>query len=316
MRPWLTKVARWGWKWRWWILIGLLAATFIDSWPVITAWLKLQFPGKTKWDWIEKVLIPIAPPAAIGFGVWFLDRNAKDREAQREENENKNQALQVYFDRISLILLEKQVISLAEAAKKLGPKYKDPLVESARDVIRAQTLAILRVFSTDKEKKSSVVRFLIESEILSSLTVSLNGANLNGANLSKANLNGAKLIGADLRGADLTRANLIGASLIRAKLIGAGLNGAKLIGAYLGGADLIRAYLGGADLIGADLNGAKLNAAYLIGADLRGADLTRAHLIGADLRGVMWDEKTTWPPASGFKSAKNIPEALKKQLGL
>jgi hypothetical protein len=51
------------------------------------------------------------------------------------------------------------VISLAEAAKKLGPDYKDPLVESARDVIRAQTLAILRVFSADKEKKALLCVF-------------------------------------------------------------------------------------------------------------------------------------------------------------
>jgi hypothetical protein len=58
------------------------------------------------------------PPAAIGFGVWFLDKNTKERDAQREENENKNQALQIYFEYISAILLDKQVISLAESAKK------------------------------------------------------------------------------------------------------------------------------------------------------------------------------------------------------
>ena len=146
MRPRLTRFAKWVWKWRWWILIGLLAATIIACWPRVTAWLKSLLPGKTKWDYIEKDLIPIAPPAAIGFGVWFLDKNAKDRESQREENENKNQALQLYFDRVSSILLDKQVIHLAEAAKKLGPEYKDPLVESARDVIRAQRLPFSESF--------------------------------------------------------------------------------------------------------------------------------------------------------------------------
>lgn len=180
-------------KWRWLILGGLVFVSIIGCWPWITAWLKSQFPGKTKWDYIEKIFIPIAPPAAIGFGVWFLDKSAKDRECQREENENKNQALQIYFERISAVLLDKQVISLAKAAKKLGPDHTEPLVESARHVFRAQTLAILRIFSADEEKKSSVVRFLIESEILSSLTVSLSGADLIGAKLIEADLSWADL---------------------------------------------------------------------------------------------------------------------------
>jgi hypothetical protein len=168
-------------------------------------------------------------------------------------------------------LLDKQVISLAEAAQKLGPDYKDPLVESARDVIRAQTLAILRVFSADIDKKGAVVRFLIETEILSSLSVSLSGADLCGA----------KLIAANLSGADLSGANLNEAKLNVAELSGANLSGAELIG-----------------------------------ANLSGANLDWAHLFMADLMDLEWDEQTTWPSHNRFKGATNIPETLKKQLGL
>ena len=228
--PWLAKVWKWAWKCRWLILIGLIAAVIV-CWPGITNWLKLQFPGKSKWDWIEKILIPIASPAAIGFGVYFLDKNAKDRESQRAENDSKNQAIQIFFERISALLLGKQVIYLANAEKKLGPEYKDPIVESARDVIRAQTLAVLRIFSADTEKKSAVMRFLIESEIMASLSVPLEEVNLSGADLREAKLREADLRRADLREAKLRGANLSGADLSLANLSLANLSLANLSGA-------------------------------------------------------------------------------------
>ncbi|MFM9104199.1 MAG: pentapeptide repeat-containing protein, partial [Cyanobium sp.] len=252
----------WGarvWKWGSWALLSVVLAALIANRGWIVDALKSRFPGKGLWDYLEILLVPVL---IFGLGV-LLDSRSKARDAiQKNEaerirqEENRDQALQLYFDRVSSILLDKQVISLAEAAKKLGPEYKDPLVESARDVIRAQTLAILRVFSADEEKKSSVVLFLIESEILASLTVSLRGANLSEADLSEANLSGADLSGAGLIGADLSEANLS-----EANLSGADLFGANLFGANLCGADLSRANLFGANLIGAELRGADLKDA-------------------------------------------------------
>ncbi|MFN7677886.1 MAG: hypothetical protein ACK5QW_04730 [Cyanobacteriota bacterium] len=194
MPLWPAKIWNWANKWRWLILLVISVVFFVIAWPGISGLLKSLFPGKTKWDYLEKILIPVAPPVAIGFGVWYLDKSWKNREKEREEKEakekeririeeNKSQALQAYFDRISALLIEKQVINLAESAKKLGSSYRDPIVESARDVIRAQTLAILRIFSEDVEKKSAVICFLIESEILRSLAVSLSEADLSGADL-------------------------------------------------------------------------------------------------------------------------------------
>jgi len=308
----MSKIWRWAWKWRWWILAGLIAAAaVINWWPGIASWLKTQFPGKTKWDYIEKILIPIASPAVIGFGIWFLDKRAKDRENQREETESKNQDVQLFIERVSAIMLQKQVINLAEAAKRLAPNYKDPVVESARHVIRSQTLSILRALSADTARKSAVMRFLIESQIIGSLTVSLAEANLSGAVLNRAilsdaDLRGANLRGADLseailsdadlRGADLVDAKLFGASLIKAKLFGADLSRAKLSGAMLWeavlneakliDAKLFRAKLNGAILIQATLSRAKLNESKLINAILFDADISGAELIDADLSGA------------------------------
>ncbi|MEH2421894.1 MAG: pentapeptide repeat-containing protein [Nostoc sp.] len=144
----------------------------------------------------------------------------------------------------------------------------------------------------------------------------LSGADLSRANLSRANLIGADLIGADLIGADLSRANLSGANLSRANLSGADLSSADLSGANLSSADL-----SGADLSGADLSGADLSDAYLSDADLSSADLSGANLSDADLSNkysgdIHWDKNTKWDEFKGLDTARNVPEALKQQLGL
>lgn len=340
------------WKWRWsvsWIFLGVAIAFIFGYRSDVIAVLKSQFPGRTRWDYIEKFIIPIVTPVAVGFLVFFLDRSAtkrerdreeirrdrekereetrrdrenerdknqRDREREREESlakvneqirleESRDKALQDYLDRVSAILLRKQVVYLAEAARKLAPEYRDPVVESARDVIRAQTLAILRVLSADTEKKSAVVRFLQEAGVTGSIGVSLSGANLKNADLEGVNFRRA-----DLSKADLIGANLSGTDLRRAKLEGANLRGAYLLAdlrtANLRFASLKEARLVGADLRGADLYGAEFEGAFLCGADLR----------GANLEVILWDDKTTWPDHNMFEGATNIPEDLKKQLGL
>ena len=180
-----------------------------------------------------------------------------------------------------------------------------------RGIARGLTLAALSQVK-DSQRKRLVVRFLLDSglNVKPGNLISLSEANLNGADLNGANLSGADLLDADLRGADL-----IGANLIRADLFRADLNGAILIRADLNGAILIRADFIGANLSGADLYKANLSGADLSGADLFDADLRGTNLNGANLEGVKWDEKTSWPSADRFEGAKNIPEALKKQLG-
>jgi len=121
--------------------------------------------------------------------------------------------------------------------------------------------------------------------------LSLEGANLRGANLSHACLPAARL-----RGADLTRANLAGSYLLLARLEGADLTRAYLRSAHLARADisganltrtnLTRAYLRGANLRGANLSGADISGADLEGADLTRAYLRSAHLERADLSGA------------------------------
>ena len=176
-------------------------------------------------------------------------------------------------------------------------------------------------------------RFLSGADLISAdlIGANLRGADLRSANLIGADLRGANLIGADLRGANLSDADLRGADLRSANLISADLIGANLSDADLSDADLRSANLISADLIGANLIGADLSDADLRGADLRSANLIGANLIGANLRGahlssadlnradlenIIWDEETRWDNVQGLKIARNLPEALKEQLGL
>ena len=224
------------------------------------------------------------------------ERVEEQFKAEKEKTSNilNEEALQAYIDRMSELLLDKNL-------KTLSPK--DPLREAALDVARARTLSVLRRLDIDGERKGSIIRFLIDAEFINELQLDLSyakliGADLSGANLSGANfyganfhgvkLNGAKLSGAKLSGANFYGAKLSGANFYGADLSGAKLSGAKLSGANFYGADLSRAYLSGANLNGANfysanLSSANLSSANLCFANLSGANLCFANLLGAYL---------------------------------
>jgi uncharacterized protein YjbI with pentapeptide repeats len=251
-------------------------------------------PGKTLWDWLSLLGVPIT--LAV-FGYWLQQIQQKRTEEvatdQRElaADETKEEVLQVYFDRLSALLVDKNLLAIAakvnseEPEKSKATLEEQELLASAVDVIRARTLSILRRFENDKERKTSVIRFLIEADFISKLKL----------NLSDADLSSADLHFADLSGADLHRADLSGADLQYAKLSNANLSGAKL---------------SNANFSGADLHFAKLSNANLSGADLYFADLS-----GADLSGASNFSSKQIESASNWESALYDPE-VSKQLGL
>jgi uncharacterized protein YjbI with pentapeptide repeats len=259
------------------------------------------------------------------------DERARKREEGEKERARKllnEEALQAYFDRMSILLLDKNLkTSFAGTLKHT----------EALNVARAITLSILRRLDCDGKRKGSVIWFLIELELITQSKLNLSNANLGGAylrgaNLSKAQLTyasfrGANLIEVDFRDADLSNAtfrkalffqtNLSGAVLFHADFRGAQLGNSKINLSYakLNGADLSHANLEGVDLGSAVLAGANLSNTNLKNANLGQADLTNTDLDGADLTGV----KYITP--SQVKSAKNWNKAtysslLSKELGL
>ena len=157
-------------------------------------------------------------------------------------------------------------------------------------------------------------------------SATLTSADLTSADLTSANLTRATLTSADLTSADLTRATLTRATLDSADLTSADLTSATLDSADLDSADLTSADLTSANLDSAtltratltraDLTRATLTRAFLASANLRGADLTHADLTHANLRDIIWNEETKWDRVEGLETARNVPEALKQQLGL
>lgn len=261
--------------------------------------------GKTLWDWLSLLGVPLSL-AILGFWLQQSQQKRAERVAkeQRERDEKlakeqreiaaaetKEEILQVYFDRLAVLLVDKNLLAIAakvyasETQKrgvlpKIEPTLEErELLDSAVDVIRARTLSILRRFENDPERKTSVIRFLIEADIISKLKLSLREANLYNADLHDANLHDADLRDADLRDADLRDANLIeadlsGANLERAKLTNAHLLNADLSEANLCSARIREAKLEGANLSKANLSGARLNDAKLVGTNLDNAVLT------------------------------------------
>jgi uncharacterized protein YjbI with pentapeptide repeats len=245
--------------------------------------------GKTLWDWLSLLGVPLT---LAGLGFWFQQiQQRRADEAAREQrelaaDETKEEVLQVYFDRLSALLVDKNLLAIAARTNSTGTEESQlpttatleqkELLDSAVDVIRARTLSILRRFENDAERKTSVIRFLIEADIVSKLKLDLSEADLSGTNLSWAKLSGAKLNTANLKGTNLSWANLE-----EAQLHTANLNGADLSSAFVSKANLF-----GANLRGANLRGTKLDGAFVSEADLRDTNLSWAKLSGADLSGT------------------------------
>lgn len=222
--------------------------------------------GTTFVDWINSLG---APFALTILGFWFQKEQEKraEEEAEREkqiaENNLCEEALQVYLDRLSELLLDKKLTTITG---------NDPVQEVALNVIRARTLSILRRLGPDRERKGNVVRFLIDSELVNKL-------NLSGADLRNADLAGTNLENADLKGADLENVDLRKADLRGARLENANLTNANLEGALLENVDLKEA-----NLTGTNLQGARLSNTILRNAQLQDADLSRARLGNVNLR--------------------------------
>ena len=230
---------------------------------------KQFYPGKTLWDILSLVIVPLA--LAITAFIFNqkqkeveFSRAKQEREVERQiaNDQSQEAALQIYFDRMSNLLLDKNLRSL-----KTVTTNEEKVVE-ASIIARALTLNVLRNLSP--HRKSNILRFLYEMELIrcdndkfvlgknyygEKKIVSLSNADFSGTNLNQVILPYIDLSDANLSGADLRRV-----SLYRANLSGADFSYANFQGAYLVEAMLIEANLTGANLAGANLEKATYNS--------------------------------------------------------
>jgi len=239
--------------------------------------------AKNVWDWMGLLGVPLTL-ALLGYFLQQLQQ-ASVESSQREE------ALQNYLDRLSDLLIDKNVIALATKVHRETGEEK--LLAAASDVIRARTVSLLRRLGNDGERKGHILTFLIASEVIGKLRLHVkdfdfSGANLEGANLTGASLSGGKFSsgsfsGAGLEGANLSGADFSGANFKEANLIETDLKSVNFSGANLEGSNLYKANLEGANLAGANLTETGPIEANFRGANLKGANLNRAALNSANL---------------------------------
>lgn len=264
---------------RWWIRIfaSSLAAFIIvvaferGIWPDWTG-----FKAKTLWDWFDLLIVPLSL-AILGYTLQQGQQRRAEAISKKQkeiaDNEAKEEILQIYFDRISTLLVDNKLLSIATQPKDVRTIEDKEILDATRDVIRARTLSILRRFKNDGNLKGNIISFLVETEVVSRLELDLSEADL-----GRAELEGIDLSGANLCDANLDSANLEGANLSRAILHRASLNSTRLNGANLFEASLQSAQLKKAQLVGANLNCAVLSVASLNYANLRLANLFKANL--------------------------------------
>ena len=279
---------------------------------------KVKPPGKTLWDLLQLLIVPIV--LAVG-GFWLnqIQKSREQRTTQQQaelereltsDNQQEN-LLQAYIDKMSELLLH----------EKLREPVFEPVLPSdawneAQHIARARTFTVLS--KLDARRKRSVIQFLHESDLISKdkCIVHLNATNLdglNGADLSGADLSGLALAYSDLHRVNLSNANLSQANLCEANLSQAVLSGANLRNAILSLTHIFtypsQANLSQADLSQADLSGAYLGHVNFRDAILRGTNLSGAVLTDADLTDANLD-------MANLKGAKVTQEQLAKAKSL
>jgi uncharacterized protein YjbI with pentapeptide repeats len=205
--------------------------------------------GKTYWDWMDLLLVPILILILTVVFTLYQDFRQNQREdkrirqAQKIENQRaQDLTLQGYLDQMSTLVLE------------------DQKSDKVQVLMRARTLTALSTL--DPGRKSEVMRFLGEANLVHSQGDKQPVISLFSADLSDVDLPYADLRGAALFDANLSNANLSNAKLSDAELSVADLSDANLLGANLSNAYLWSANLGGVTLFDADLSDADLSGAY------------------------------------------------------
>jgi uncharacterized protein YjbI with pentapeptide repeats len=217
------------------------------------------FGGKTLWDWLQLLIIPLVLASA---GLWFTFQ-LDQRQQETEVNRAMDTALQAYLGQMSQLLIEEDLHNAQPG-------------ESLSELARARTLTILD--QLDGNRRERVLQFLHEADLIDKEhpVLSLEGASLSDVSILGEDYSGANLAGVVLNESDLSGITLDQADLSDADLGHTNLNEAELKGTDFSNAELWGADLGSANLTGADLSDAILHQAQLSGANLTGGDITKS----------------------------------------
>ena len=186
--------------------LGMLVAVIVAGY-LPKAYFLSGFGGthnhKTLWDWLSLAGVPAS---LAGLGFWL-----QIQQQHRNEEQLQEEILQNYYDKVSALLVDKNLLAIAAKVPKVEFRDQDAeesptdsdtgytatpeekeLLGVSLDVIRARTLATLR--RLDGSRKASLIQFLAEADIIKEkLRLSIKGADLTSARLAGADLTDVNL---------------------------------------------------------------------------------------------------------------------------
>ncbi len=132
--------------------------------------------GKTLWDLLQlsgSLAIPVLL-VILGYQLQSRDQKRAEKQAALEREiasaNLREEALGIYIDRMSELLLDRNLKNSPDEAP-------------VRDIAITRTLTILRRLGDDGDRKTTIIRFLEEAEVLLIIAKNFSGANLSGAYL-------------------------------------------------------------------------------------------------------------------------------------
>jgi hypothetical protein len=230
---------------------------------VCTGYLETGFSGKTLWDWLEVVGIPVIVVIVAGVFASVTQKAERRAEEQRERDTDhaREAILRAYLDDMTKLILEHELQDSKEGSTERAVAY-------------AHTFMALD--NLDGLRKGVLLQFLKKSQLINKdkPVISLDFANLTNASLSSADLCDTDLHGVNLTYADLRYANLRNSNLTKA-------------------------VLSNTDLRNSNLTKAVLSNTNLYNSDLREAVVTREQLDSAsDLSNVLLPREIEMPSSA------------------
>jgi len=213
------------------------------------------FETKTLWDWMQLLVVPLV----LAIGAFYLNRSERNAEREIAKDRQQEAALQVYFDQMTELLLEKDLGNTENLEVRL--------------VAKTRTLTVLR--GLDGQRKKYVLQFLRDAILIGGIFEGIPKSpvfDLVEADLSHADLRDAKLWHIDLRETNLQHANLRNASIGWTHLEKADLRYAKMQGAFSKMSWFMGADLSYADMSNGHFYDTNTTAAILEFANLKGAE--------------------------------------------
>lgn len=287
------------------VVLSLIWGAYRFNWP------GTGFQGKTLWDWLSLLIVPLA--LAL-IALFFSQANTRterritdqrnkqdqeiaekryeqDQEIVKQRYEQDKEIAEKRYEQDQLLTEQRYKQDLAIAKDKqredLLQTYFDRMSElllekglrtsqtdaEVRNVARTRTISVLR--QLDARRVQDVFAFLRDAGLNRTPDPIIN---LQRADLSSVNWSGVVLIGFNLSGVNLSNANLSNAHLNRINLKEASLREADL-----SKASLREAKVSEANFRGANLRGASFYAAICRGTIFDKADRTEADFDGAEI---------------------------------